>query len=73
MPVAGGDISAATDSKTHDDLAPLECQKHACAIQTCIAKYNHAPDPVQHCQPYFNYYKQCISIRKGTADNTRLQ
>ena len=46
-----------------EDLAPSECKKHACAIQTCIVKYNHMPDPVKHCQPYFTVYKACVQRR----------
>jgi hypothetical protein len=60
---SGGMNEKKRTSSVDSELAPPECQKHACAIQTCIAKNQHAADPVQYCQSYFDTYKQCIERR----------
>lgn len=61
--------------KNDEDLAPKECQKQACAIQTCIVKYNHKSDPVDFCRPYFAAYTACVEKRnekKKKAENMNV-
>lgn len=45
------------------DLAPRECQKYACAIQTCIVRFDKKPDPVEFCRPHYHAYEDCIRKR----------
>lgn len=56
--------------KRDEDQAPSECQKQACAIQTCIVKHNYSPDPVQRCQPYFEAYKACAERQNEATDGS---
>ena len=48
-------------SDNEDELAPAECKREACQIQTCIAKhFTVQRDPVAYCRPYYDRYTECV-------------
>lgn len=63
-----------TKKKAEEDLAPKACQQHACAIQTCIVRFDNKPDPVAHCRPYFDAYEACIErLEEAKANQIQIR
>ena len=60
--------SKGEDDDEQEELAPRACQAAACAIQTCIVRFDSKKaDPVAHCRPYFDAYRACIEERQDRA------